>query len=437
MLGLWGLLAFASTARAEGPGIALGDRLVLHLGLGVEVRYDSNLFFEDKQVPNGDNTFHGPTDAFMLRILPSIDLATRPSQRGGTTPHMIDFRLHAGADYNEYLSASAGITRHRDAGAQIGGLLTILPFGQFTIDIYDNYVRTAQLPYTNLANNLDRDVNEVGIRGRYRPGGGRLEFDLSYTFGLDFWEQQEQKDLNVLYHRLNLRGMWKFLPKTAVYLDITETPYIYLNNNLHDNSYPLRIIAGLNGLLTTKLRFNLWIGYGNAFFQYTAASTAACNAMPPMKACPSFNLPIAGLELGWRPTLLSSGIIGYRWDFVNSPVGEYNQFHMAYLTWIQQFWRFTGTVMLRYQNNHYEGLSTNAGNVDPMGVPITDRIDNFIAFDARVDYPFKDWLIMSLGYDLQYNVTDAKLGSAGAAATQIIPLNYLKNEVWLRLAVLY
>src|SRR5215472_6419152 len=72
-----------------GRGIALGDQLVLHPGAGLEYRYDTNVFFFNSN----------PSGASLLRVLATLDLATRPPQRGGDRPHTLDFRLHTGADY--------------------------------------------------------------------------------------------------------------------------------------------------------------------------------------------------------------------------------------------------------------------------------------------------------------------------------------------------
>ena len=58
-------------------------------------------------------------------------------------------------------------------------------------------------------------------------------------------------------------------------------------------------------------------------------------------------------------------------------------------------------------------------------------------FDLRLDYPFKDWLVASLGYDLQFNATPASLTAGTMMNPVLIPLGYLKNEVWLRIGVLY
>jgi hypothetical protein len=333
-------------------------------------------------------------------------------------------------DYNEFFGPNPLLSQHRSFGLQAGALLTILPFYPFTIDLFDNFLRTVQPPFTPTQSNLDRDTNEAGLRLRFRPGGGRLEFDLQYVFGIDFFEERQLQDLNVYYHKVALHAAWKFLPKTSVWIDISDTPYLYQGTGPgvinHPNSFPLRAIAGLTGLLTTKLSFNLWAGYANGFYQTTAASTGQ-----------SPNTGIAGLDIRWKPTVFSSGSIGYKHDFANSLLGSYYDIDSAYIAWSQLIWRFTGSLKLTYSNIRYQDIQLASGLVDNASMPLRSRTDNYLNFDARVDYPFKDWLIGSLGYVLQYNNTNADLASASALATQPIPLNYLKHEVWLRLAVLY
>ena len=442
ILGLSVALAFASTtARAEGPGVRLGDRLVLHPGLAAELRYDSNVFFLSSN----------EVGALIVRLLPSLDLATRPPQRGGNQPHGIDFRLHLGADYTEFVTGGPVTSAHRSIGAQIGMLLTLFPYHLFSADVYDNYVRTTQPPYNEQPYNLDRDTNEVGTRLRFRPGGGRLEIDASYTFGIDFFEPQALNpaitDLNVYYHRVQLHGQWAFFPKTAVYLDISETPYIYANlANAqvldHSNSYPLRIDAGLVGLVTTKLSINVFVGYGNAFYQSNPNQTKMVNGMV-VSTTPSANTALGGVDLRWRPTILSTGVVGYKHDFANSLLGDYYDVDQVYVAWTQVIWRFTGSARLQYQNIRYNGVDPSLGIVpssNPALMPgnLFTRTDNNVMLDLRVDYPFKDWLSASIGYTLQYNNSDAQLSTAGAGNTQVlVPLNYIKHEVYLRLSLLY
>jgi len=404
---LVGALALPVAARAEGPGFRIGDRVVLHLGLISEIRYDSNVFYEPSN----------PSGAAILRLVPRLDIATRPTQRGGGAPHAIDFRLSVGMDYNEILSGDAALSGHRGFGVFANGLLTILPNYPFSIDISDNFTRTSQLPYQRGINyNLDRDTNEAGIRFRYHPGTGRLDLQLGYVFGLDMFEVEQLKDLNLIYNKINLRGSWKFFPKTALWIEAQETIYTYLRPGLlqHPDSYPLRVMAGVTGLLTFKLTLNVWIGYGNGFYV----------------SGPSPNTAIGGLELRWRPTMLSTGALGYRHDFTNSLLGSFYDVDAVYISWSQYFWKFMLGARLQYQNIRYQGIGPNQAVVTMNG----QRTDNNIQVDVNLDYVIRDWARLSLFYVLQYNDASAQinLGPQG-----IIPANYLKNEVGLRMTLAY
>jgi hypothetical protein len=309
------------------------------------------------------------------------------------------------------------VNRHRFFGVQAGLLATLFPHSKVSADIFDNYVRTTQPPYGLQPYNIDRDTNQVGARIRFRPGAGRLSVDFSYVFGLDFFEIQQLKDLDVFSHLFDLRVAWKFFPKTAVYIDANDTIYTYPHPGAidHPNSFPLRIIAGLMGLLTPKLTANFWIGYGNGFYV----------------SGPSPNSPIGGLTLTWKPWVFSSGAIGYAHDFANSLLGSFFDSDRAWLSWTQQIWRFTGNLALVYQNIRYQGITPAAGQAPPDS---TTRTDNQVTFSLSVDYPFKNWLIGSIGYYLQFNDTNRELV---AAPPGLVPLGYLKNEAWLRLSVLY
>jgi hypothetical protein len=417
------LLVGASTARAEGPGIALGDRLLLHLGLGVEFRFNDNIFFQSDNAKDTTGATIPKTSAFELRLLPTIDLTTRTA-RGSQSPN-VDFRLHAGMTYTEFLTADQSISQHRNFGVDFGALLTLFPMGRYSLSLFDNYARTTQLPYggATVPYNYNRDTNELGTRLKLAPGGGRLQIDFTYAFGLDFFEPQalnpSLKDENNFYHKLALRAGWKFFPKTALYLQADETIYQFQvpkSSDLltHPDSYQLRVELGLQGFITAKLSVNGYVGYGNGFYVNSKTNP---------------NTPIGGLALTWKPTLLSVGALGYKHDFANSLLGESYDGDSVFLSWTQLIWRFTAYGRLQYSNLRYQGIPPSLLENDA-----STRTDNVVQLDLRVDYSFKTWLTLSLGYDLSYDNPDKQLKVTN---TLLAPADYLVNEVWLRLAVLY
>ena len=374
-------------------GLRLGDALVLHLSLGTELGWDSNVYYE------ADTPTSKPTNAFYLRLNPSFDLTTRPRQ--GAPAFQFDF--YGGLGYVEYLSAEKVLEDHRQFNVNAGILSTIFAGRPYNFSLFDNYVRTTMPPYTATSENFNRDTNEIGTRINLSPGGGRLTFNIGYLFGIDYFENQQLTDYDLQYHRFDLRASWRFLPKTALYIAATEIINIYPHPgaSLHPDSYPLHVELGMQGLITPKLTVNAWIGYGNGFYQWPSTTMAAVQSNP--------NTPIGGLSVTWKPTMLSTGTIGYQHDFQNSLLGAYYDEDMAYLSWTQLIWRFTGFVRFQYTNARYKGVQ--------MIQATTDGTDNYITLNLRADYPFKDWLVASVGYDLFFNTSDRMLmtGPAGGA----------------------
>jgi hypothetical protein len=175
---------------------------------------------------------------------------------------------------------------------------------------------------------------------------------------------------------------------------------------------------------------NLWVGYGNGFYDKAvlAPGSMAVNVNP--------NTVVGGVALTWKPTALSSGTLGYNHDFVNSLLGSYYDLDQVYVSWTQLIWRFTGFIRFAYANERFQGIPSTAG-LDP---GVTTRTDNYITLNTRVDYPFKDWLWASAGYDLQYNKSNEKLSltpPGGGMPTAGIPVDYTKHVVYLRLTFWY
>jgi hypothetical protein len=420
-------------AKVEGPGIALGDRLVLHLGVGAELRYDSNVFYSD----GGPNS--PITSGLALRLTPQFSLATKNAQRavapdGTPVSHTVDFRFGAGLDYREWLVANTGVRPPRQLNVDANLHLTLFPNGPVTAEIYDIFLRSWQPPYQTTSDSFDRDMNEAGLRLRIKPGGGRLELQLNYAFGVDFWEVDTLKPYNNFYHHGVLRLLWKFLPKTSVYVQGEVYAYQYRSEVtttvvgdpnpqvVRPDGYPLRVIAGLNGLLTAKLSFDIWAGYANGFYQ----------------SGPSPNTGIGGLSLTWRPYALGSFNLAYRHDIMNSLLGVYADTDNVQASWSQQIWRFLAYIRLAYQNTRYHGITfpAEAGGTTP---DQTERTDNGFTLNARVDfYAYKNFVAVSLGYDFNLLRADKDIPFVGAPGTAgVVGADFNKHEVYLGLSVLY
>jgi len=322
----------ADRRYGEGIGIRVGD-LELHPGVSGEVGYDSNYFL---RAPSED-----PLAAYRFRITPSLSLATLGPQRreGAATPvpAPLIFRAGAYASYNELIAADSAHSselsnqRHVDLGADIA--LNAFPQGRVGVDTYFNFVRMVQPSNsTDVENAFNRDSLRAGAGLTWRPGGGLFDWRLGYEFGYNYFEKANFSALNNYQNTVNMRGRWRFLPRTAVLYDGGYTRVTYAKHITQHDGDVLRSQIGLNGLITTRLSLLGMVGWAGTFYDQG-------NAQAPQQ----FDSVTARAELKWfisggaelmspssTPVGLSAATLGYARDISNSYLGNFYQRDRVY-----------------------------------------------------------------------------------------------------------
>ena len=418
------VVALAGVARADGPGIKLGDTLVLHPSIYVGAGYDNNVLY-GSNTPNVDPTL----SSAYVATRPGIELATRSLLGAGTDPRTADFRLTVGLPLRFFATSDKAINGHYSVGVDAGLALAVFPLGNWTFELFDNFIRTSDPPYAVVAalftldqgGNINRDLNTGGVRLRWRPGGRRFETAVQYTNGVDYFESQALIDKRLVTHDFNLRFKWNFFPKTALYINGSETLVRYMNQgvgNTPPDGYPLRVIAGLIGLITAKFRVDANIGYGNSFTQ--------SNAAYPNNN--SFSSVVASVDLNWAPVTTTQIGVTYKHDFMQALVGTYYTLDVANLRFAQKIWRFNLGLSGGYEHRIYNGSLAADGLKD-------GRIDNLVNGHIQLDLPIKDWLMVSVGDDVQKLWSNCQFLVQGLHGSP--SCDYLRNDLWLRLNVAY
>jgi hypothetical protein len=226
-----------------------------------------------------------------------------------------------------------------------------------------------------------------------------------------------------------VRGSWKFLPKTSLFVEVDQQFLTYLDNSpqnqaLRSDSDPFRISAGVLGLITQKLSVDVQGGYGYGFY-----STG-----------PSPSTGIVGASLKYKASFVSNASLDYHHDFANSLIGSYFGLDTVGLSYSHMIRRVSLFGHLGYERMAFEGtpamLSASgicvSGETMPC-MPQLDRVDNYISFDFRFEVPIRAWLTPSAGYDLTSNVSNGYT----RVESVITPVSYTKHEGWIRLAVRY
>ncbi len=274
--------------------------------------------------------------------------------------------------------------------------------------------------------NITRNNNTAALQLRAAPGGGRLQANLRYMNTIDVFANPELKYANLMSHEVMVDGSWRWLPKTAIFVQLSQGAINYFEkdpNNPKESSYPFRAITGLRGLVTEKLSVNLAAGYSAAFYQGGAENPSGAS-----------NLTILG-ETIFRPALTTDIVLGYRHEFRNSVIGTFYDVDSPFVSVRQKIARrFNVMANLRYEYRRYHGYILES--VDPMDMTKTvkmpsERTDGFLQASLDADYQVQEWFYAGVGYLLQKNDTTAvETGTGGG-------FNYVKHQVLFRIGITY
>jgi hypothetical protein len=381
-------------------GIQVSDGVLLHVGAGAEAGYDTNVFYSNVD----------PIASPMIRtsVFGDLSNATRTGAAG-----RISFDARAGVVYRRYQSDDVAVEPYRNAWMPTAGLALSAGGGQFGFGIADTFARLEDPPYNSGPQvPITRYNNQASAEGRWAPGGGRITATLRYTNMVDIFQggySYASNDSNYLM----LDAAWKWLPKTAIFLNAQQGYIFYLNEAEataagKESSFPLVVTAGLRGLLTEKTSATVALGYTNGFYS-GGVSTGGF-----------WGSTYVDVSAMLRPSMLSRVVAGYRHDLQNAVVASFSYNETVYASYVQQIaGRLALDLSGRYSHRNYGGQF-----VDPVQ-KTTGRTDDFVQVGATLDYFVRNWIYAGVGYSLFSN------------GSNIPAVEYLKQQMFVRLGLTY
>lgn len=380
-------------------GVQIGEGTLLHVGVGAEAGYDTNVFYANTD----------PKGSGIIRVLPYAEITN--ATRNGPTSNALTFDLRGGFQYRHYTSSDSDVQKYSDAWNPSAGASLSFGGGQVGFGIADVFARIEDPPYAGqmgivAATILERNNNQASAEVRWSPGGGRLTGTLRYTNMVDVFGASYQY-ANSVTNSLMLDVAWKWLPKTAIFFNAQQGYIDYFDNtSSKSNSFPLSLTVGVRGLLTEKTSAVLAVGYANGFYQ-SGGSTSGF-----------LGNSYANLAVTVRPTQLSRVVVGARHDFINSVISNFAYQDAVYLSYIQQI---AGRLALDL-SGRYAHLDYGGAVVDPVQA---GRVDNFVMVGATLDYFLRNWAYLGAGYSLLDNSSNITIAT------------YVKQQVFARLGFTY
>jgi hypothetical protein len=241
--------------------------------------------------------------------------------------------------------------------------------------------------------NLRMDYKNHNVTGGtsfiIQPGAGAIFSErISYFFNGRLYE--DHSDISNFVHRIESVTRWNFLPNTSMSLTIDFRITHYLEDVRgasaetggameNSSSYPIRLKYSLQGLMLSRLSYNLGLGYS-----YVHYSNNLNEHMFIMNARLRYDFfERAGIY------------VEYRKDYDNVIYGDYYKFHRISAG-------FEGLWFNRLQT----GIEFGYGNFDFRSIEAAPRSDNLITGQARINYFFFPGLKLGAEYRLRYNTSD-------------------------------
>lgn len=366
----------------EGPGVKLGEGLVLHPTVGLETGFVSNVFYEDADVePSG-----------LLRVLAELHLATLSAQRlaaeapDGAQADSGDFNFRAGlrVEYDEYISGNDNVQAQRDVAVDANVAGIVFPQGTWRFAFADNFRRDVRPTNYESRGGVDRDVNHLRLFLTYQPEGRSISGTLRYQNTIDVFERDTHSFANRLQNHVGLRVNWQWLPVTRFFADASMGYYTGLGDDSDKvTSMPLRLMVGTSTAITVNTTINAIVGFGKGFYEEGADYTNV----------------VFGAEFGWRYSPLGRALLLYRFDFEDSINANFYRDHQIRFSLDQQIREFTLQAAVDVRFRRYEGL--------PPDIMATDVRDDIIfAANLMGRYHFREWLAATLDYRMVIDETD-------------------------------
>ncbi|MDP1826698.1 MAG: hypothetical protein Q8L48_25735 [Archangium sp.] len=296
--------------------------------------------------------------------------------------------------------------------------------GVAEVDIGDNLVRSDRTQNPAFAVGVISLFNNLYLAVPIHPGGRALEVTPKVAWSVELfdsmllgttpgcvpppWSPDACNTASVPlsnYHNLNfgLNGRWKFLPKTALIVDVNADYRTYMNPGASGNGDKLlfRAQAGLAGLISPRIAVTLLAGYGGEFLNS------------------SIHTVIGTAEFSYTVTEQSRIAIGYSRNTMAVPRVGTAMDDRGYLR--GGLGLLQGRLLLnaQFSADYFSFLGTPTSMTAP--VPANVGNDFLLSFSVGPTFTVTSWFDVGASYTLSYRLTVA----------------FVRHEAMLRLGIHY
>lgn len=359
-----GTVSFAGPAFAWEKGST-----IVHTGVNVEERWDSNIFYD----PTGEK------DDFITIITPKI---SGEQGFGPSDKHKIkaDYKVDLGM-FGKYHSQNYG--NHNILGE------VALDFDEYTLTVSDNFLFTSDRAGTEFdSRNLRKENTGKAVLGMKF---NKLAFDVGYSHYIVAFHSNSLGGFDRYENSVWTTGYVQVMPKTQALLEYKYKNIQYNHTsgrNANDNS----VLAGVKGEITAKLT-----GIAKAGYKYKGYINAPSGQE-------DFSSAVVNTYLTYAPLERLNILFGYEREGFESTYSNNNYYTGDHFITDVNYKLgnsdFTAKGTGEYFRNDYPEIGTGE---------TVARLDNIWGVGGGVEYSPKEWLVCGVGY--KYNKRDSNIAS--------------------------
>jgi hypothetical protein len=396
----------AQAQAAGGSGIKVGAGR-LHPTFDFEARLDTAVGYFPADPLNPTTVREEPSPEMLLHFRPGFQFELPPVSR-------LSLKALGNLDYVHYTGL---LTSGSTAASHLEGLADVAARfnedGHVSVELTDTFQRSDRSRSAAIASGVLSLFNELRLGVAVRPGGGAVEVTPEVAWALEYFQPTaalipvgcteptcdpavvDQLDYTNL--RAGVRGRWRFLPKTAVVVDVRVDNRQSLGTGTGPDALLLNTSAGIAGLVSPKIAATAKLGWAQALGGVTGGTL------------------VTQLE----GTYLLSATSTFKGGYVRTlePVTAYGLFRDDRL-YVEGQLLLGGRLTLK-------GL----GSMDFLTFedPASPRNDTLARVDVGAEYPLQQWLAVGGGYLLGVRTSSSPGGG----------LNYTRHEGYVRVSVKY
>jgi hypothetical protein len=389
--------ALGASARAQSEGTRIGEGR-----LHASVEADSHYVYNPGYAPRSN-------------ALWDIYFVVRPRLRYELPSDVLELNLNADAEYRRYLGLDNPMTGKFSTWAgHFGGTGTWNRQGALSLRFNESLGRQADALNLTQATRLEHVTNDLGVGVDFKPGGGALVLTGDYGLWIDKYVKATELD-NVT-HRVGVRGLWKFLPRTALFVEVMGLITTYPGPDIVEGatSYHnpetnmVTVDVSATGAVTPRINALVKLGYADTLISGDRLRTVVGQLEGEYSLTGSTKA-----RLGFVRTLLPTSY--FKYVAVNRPYGTLEQII------------FDNTSLdLRLD---YSWLAFGHAVVpDTLGA-YDKRDDSSVGIELGVEHRLRGWLSVALRERFEKRTSD------WAPPSSTTKVGYTVNDVTLRLIV--